>query len=169
MLLPELSFLSALTIRTIGLCCKGLKWLHKAIALATNMLCCSVTVVLAPIYGDINDIRNVFPSTVAQYRQHTYRIHTQGSFKLQGYSKRSIHFQKFILQKLMTLNPWPVYEWKENLSKFWSESPPGARCARNNPVCQGELCAVWEELDYQFKICRVTRGAHTSSACKVWK
>jgi hypothetical protein len=35
-----------------------------------------------------------------------------------------------------------------------------ARCACNNYVCQGEFCAVWEELDYQFDICRVTRGAH---------
>jgi hypothetical protein len=31
---------------------------------------------------------------------------------LQGYSKRSIHFQKFILQKIT------VYGWKGNLSKF---------------------------------------------------
>jgi hypothetical protein len=44
---------------------------------------------------------------------------------IQGYSKSSIHFQKFILQKLLTLNPCPVYEWKGNLSKFlyrWSEA-----------------------------------------------
>jgi hypothetical protein len=40
------------------------------------------------------------------------------SAKIQGYSKRSIHFQKFILQKLLTLNPYPVYGWKGNLSKF---------------------------------------------------
>jgi hypothetical protein len=33
--------------------------------------------------------------------------------------KRSTHFQKFILQKLLTLNPCPVYGWKGNLSKFW--------------------------------------------------
>jgi hypothetical protein len=38
---------------------------------------------------------------------------------IQGYSKRSIQFQKFILQKLLTLNPCPVYGWKGNLSKFW--------------------------------------------------
>jgi hypothetical protein len=38
---------------------------------------------------------------------------------IQGYSKRSIHFQKFILQKILTLNPCPVYGWKGNLSKFW--------------------------------------------------
>jgi hypothetical protein len=38
---------------------------------------------------------------------------------IQGYSKRSIHFQKFILQKLLMLNPCPVYGWKGNLSKFW--------------------------------------------------
>jgi hypothetical protein len=37
---------------------------------------------------------------------------------IQGYSKRSIHFQKFILQKPLTLNPCPVYRWKGNLSKF---------------------------------------------------
>jgi hypothetical protein len=33
---------------------------------------------------------------------------------VQGYSKRSIHFQKFILQKLQTLNPCLVYGWKGN-------------------------------------------------------
>jgi hypothetical protein len=38
---------------------------------------------------------------------------------IQGYSERSIYFQKFILQKLLTLNPHPVYGWKGNLSKFW--------------------------------------------------
>jgi hypothetical protein len=27
---------------------------------------------------------------------------------------------------------------------------------------------VWEELDYRFDICHVTRGAHIG-ACKVWK
>jgi hypothetical protein len=53
---------------------------------------------------------------------------------VQGYSKRSTHFQKFILQKLLTLNPCPVYGWKGNLSKFWTESP--ARYARNNSVYQ---------------------------------
>jgi hypothetical protein len=37
---------------------------------------------------------------------------------VQGYSKRSKHFQKFIFQKLLTLNPCPVCGWKENLSKF---------------------------------------------------
>jgi hypothetical protein len=37
---------------------------------------------------------------------------------VQGYSKRSIHIQKFILQKLLVLNPCPVYGWKGNLSKF---------------------------------------------------
>jgi hypothetical protein len=30
------------------------------------------------------------------------------------------------------------------------------------------LRRVWEEPDYRFDICRVTRGL-TSSACKVWK
>jgi hypothetical protein len=46
-------------------------------------------------------------------------LHTTGLFK------RSKHFQKFILQKLLTLNPYPVYGWKVNLSKFryrWSEA-----------------------------------------------
>jgi hypothetical protein len=38
--------------------------------------------------------------------------------EIQGYSKRSIHFQKFILQKLLTLNPCPVYGWKLNHSEF---------------------------------------------------
>jgi hypothetical protein len=38
---------------------------------------------------------------------------------IQGYSKRSIQFQKFILQKLLKLNPCHVYGWKGNLSKFW--------------------------------------------------
>jgi hypothetical protein len=32
---------------------------------------------------------------------------------IEGYSKRSVHFQK-----LLTLNPCPVYGWKGNLSKF---------------------------------------------------
>jgi hypothetical protein len=35
---------------------------------------------------------------------------------IQGYSKRSIHFQKFILQKILTLNPCSVCGWKGNLS-----------------------------------------------------
>jgi hypothetical protein len=72
------------------------------------------------------------------------------TISVQAYSKRSIHIQKFILQKLLTLNPCPVYGWKGNLSQ----------CARNNSVFQGELCAVLEELGYQFDICLVTRGAH---------
>jgi hypothetical protein len=38
---------------------------------------------------------------------------------IQRHSKRSINFQKFILQKLLMLNPCPVYGWKGNLSKFW--------------------------------------------------
>jgi hypothetical protein len=38
---------------------------------------------------------------------------------IQGYSKRSINFQKFILQKILTLNPCPLWGWKGNLSKFW--------------------------------------------------
>jgi hypothetical protein len=38
---------------------------------------------------------------------------------IQGYSKRSILFQKFIIQKLLTLNPCPVYGWKRNPLKFW--------------------------------------------------
>jgi hypothetical protein len=33
--------------------------------------------------------------------------------------KRSLHFQRFILQKLLTLNPCAVFGWKGNLSKFW--------------------------------------------------
>jgi hypothetical protein len=37
---------------------------------------------------------------------------------IQGYSKRSIHFQKFILQTLQMLSSNPVYGWKGNLSKF---------------------------------------------------
>jgi hypothetical protein len=37
---------------------------------------------------------------------------------VQGNSKRSIHFQKFILQKLLTLYPCPAYGWKGYLSKF---------------------------------------------------
>jgi hypothetical protein len=39
--------------------------------------------------------------------------------RVQVYSKRSINFQKFILQKLLTLNPCHVYGWKGNLSEFW--------------------------------------------------
>jgi hypothetical protein len=31
------------------------------------------------------------------------------------------------------------------------------------------LRRVWEELDYRFDICRVTRGAHIECFCKVWK
>jgi hypothetical protein len=45
---------------------------------------------------------------------------TQNGGKIiQGYSKRSTHFQTFILQKLLTLNPCTVYGWKGNLSEFW--------------------------------------------------
>jgi hypothetical protein len=36
-----------------------------------------------------------------------------------GYSKRSIHFQKFILQNILKLKPCPVCRWKGNFSKFW--------------------------------------------------
>jgi hypothetical protein len=54
-------------------------------------------------------------------------------FQIQGYSKRSIHFQKFILQKTTDAKSMPYVRMKENLSKFWFESP--ARCARNNSVC----------------------------------
>jgi hypothetical protein len=46
---------------------------------------------------------------------------------IQGFSKRSIHFQKFILQQLLTLNPCPVYGWKGNLSKFWYRWSEAAR------------------------------------------
>jgi hypothetical protein len=52
----------------------------------------------------------------------TYRMWEEvvvASFKIQGYSKRSIQFQKFILQKLLMQSPCPVYRWKGNLSKFW--------------------------------------------------
>jgi hypothetical protein len=38
---------------------------------------------------------------------------------IQGYSKRNIHLQKFILQKLLTLSLYPVHRWKGALSKFW--------------------------------------------------
>jgi hypothetical protein len=38
---------------------------------------------------------------------------------IQGYWKRSIHFQKFILQKLRTLNPCLLCGWKGNLWEFW--------------------------------------------------
>jgi hypothetical protein len=37
---------------------------------------------------------------------------------IQGYSKRNIYFQKFILQKLLSLNLCPVYRWKGNLSEI---------------------------------------------------
>jgi hypothetical protein len=46
---------------------------------------------------------------------------------IQGYSKISIRFQKLILQKLLTLNPCPVYGWKGNLSKFWYPWSDAAR------------------------------------------
>jgi hypothetical protein len=45
-----------------------------------------------------------------------------GLFK-KKYTLLKIYFTK----KLLTLNPCPVYGWKRNLSKFWSESP--TRCA----------------------------------------
>jgi hypothetical protein len=65
------------------------------------------------------------------------------------YWKRFIHFQKFILQKLLILNPCPMYGGKGNLSKFWYESP--ARCAHNNSVCQGVLCSKWQQA-YRRKL-----------------
>jgi hypothetical protein len=59
---------------------------------------------------------------------------------VQGYSKRSIHFQKFILQKLLTLNPCPVYGWKGNLLKFlyqWSEAAHHLGCG---------CCYLWHAV-----------------------
>jgi hypothetical protein len=47
--------------------------------------------------------------------------HRYTTIPIQGYSKKSIHFQKFILQKLLKLNPCPVCGWKGNLSKLWSQ------------------------------------------------
>jgi hypothetical protein len=41
----------------------------------------------------------------------------------QGYTglfKKKYTLQKFILQKLLTLNPCPMCGWKGNLSKFWN-------------------------------------------------
>jgi hypothetical protein len=64
---------------------------------------------------------------------------------IQGYSRRSIHFRKFILQKLLMLNPCPVYGWKGNLSSSDFNLPPYSRCAYNNSVCQGVLCSKWRQ------------------------
>jgi hypothetical protein len=36
-----------------------------------------------------------------------------------GLFKKKYTLQKFILRKLLTLNPCPVYGWKGNLSEFW--------------------------------------------------
>jgi hypothetical protein len=74
--------------------------------------------------------------------------------------KKSIHIQKFILQKLLTLNPCPVYKWKEishssdidDLKRRITEAVAAVTCDM--------LRRVWEELDYRCDICRVTRGAH---------
>jgi hypothetical protein len=41
------------------------------------------------------------------------------AYTIQGDSKSSINFQKFVLQELLTLNPCHVYGLKINLSKFW--------------------------------------------------
>jgi hypothetical protein len=78
---------------------------------------------------------------------------------IQAYSKRSIHFQEFILQKLLTLNPCPV-DGKEisqssdidDLKRRVTEAVAVVTYDMLRPVC--------EELDYRFDTCRVTRGAH---------
>jgi hypothetical protein len=54
------------------------------------------------------------PSPTWQYFKNIFR----DILEIQGYSEKSVNFQKFILQKLLTLNPCPVYGWKGNLSKF---------------------------------------------------
>jgi hypothetical protein len=44
--------------------------------------------------------------------------------------------------------PYVRMERKSLKVLIWiSHQAPGARCARNNSVCQGELCGVWEYID----------------------
>jgi hypothetical protein len=52
------------------------------------------------------------------YRDEMLMIQENIIYFIQGYSKISINFKKFILQKLLTLNPCSVYGWKGNLLKF---------------------------------------------------
>jgi hypothetical protein len=77
-----------------------------------------------------------------------------------GLFEKNINFQKFILQKLLALNPCPVYGWKGNLSSpdiyYLKQRITDAVAA---VICD-ILQRVWEELDYRFDICRVTLGAH---------
>jgi hypothetical protein len=51
--------------------------------------------------------------------QKNSRHFESGTIQIQGCSEISIHFRKFILQKLLKLNPCPVYRRKGHLSKFW--------------------------------------------------
>jgi hypothetical protein len=79
---------------------------------------------------------------------------------IHGYSKRSIHFQKYILQKLLTLNHILCTDGKEisqssdinNLKRRISEAVAAVTCDM--------LRRVWEELDYRFDIRRLTHGVH---------
>jgi hypothetical protein len=79
---------------------------------------------------------------------------------VQGYPKRNINFQKIILQKLLTLNQCPVYGWKGNLSSSDIDDRKQRITEAVAAVNCDLLRLVWEELDYRFDICRVTRGAH---------
>jgi hypothetical protein len=58
--------------------------------------------------------KTVFTPLKTVVKRIDYVINTE----VQSYSKRNIIFQKFILQKLLIINPCPVYGWKGNLSKF---------------------------------------------------
>jgi hypothetical protein len=60
------------------------------------------------------------------------------------------------------LDPCPVYRWK---GKEISQSSDIDNLKRRIPeavaaVTCDMLRRVWDELDYQLDICRVTRGAH---------
>jgi hypothetical protein len=74
--------------------------------------------------------------------------------------QKEVHFQKFILQELLMLNPYPVYGWKGKLSSPDIDDLKRRIIEAVAAVTCDMLRRVWEELDYRFDICRVTRGAH---------
>jgi hypothetical protein len=98
------------------------------------------------------------------YIKELYTWRLRGTLKIQGYSKRSIHFQKCILQKLLTLNPCPVNGWKGNFSKFWYRWSEAAR----HWGCGS--CYLWHAATSVGRAgLSIWHLELTSSTCKVWK
>jgi hypothetical protein len=86
---------------------------------------------------------------------------------IQGYSKRSIHFQKFILQKTTEAKTHVLCTDGKEISQSSDIDDLKRRIteAVAAVICD-MLRRVWEELDYRFDIRRVTRGARVLVRCE---